>query len=330
MHKKIIISTILCGMLSPFLVPFCAHAEQQFMFTQDLNIGSKSAEVRELQIMLNKDPETQITSMGIGSPGHETTFFGSKTKRAVIRFQNKYKDTVLIPNHLSYGTGRVGAATRAKLNSFSNSQIGSVTFHPLDQISATVSAAKKNSRLEFRLFNVAPKQVRPGDTITLTGNNFGNDVLMLHVGDSVVVPIVGNSATLPGSLSLGGYNLYVTGPKGSTKNDAFPVTLIVTDATQPAPHVDSVNPRVVSSTKQVITITGSYFSRDTTIATYFGTVHVASNDGTTISFALADLSDQSLLQTMYAKKPVGLNLSVPFVISTAAGVSGSDHAFVVQ
>jgi len=88
-----------------------------FTFKTSLVLGMSSNDVKYLQIVLNRSPDTQIASSGVGSPGNETNYFGSLTKQAVIKFQNKYAEDVLVPWGFSAGTGYVGSTTQEKLNS---------------------------------------------------------------------------------------------------------------------------------------------------------------------------------------------------------------------
>jgi peptidoglycan hydrolase-like protein with peptidoglycan-binding domain len=46
-----------------------------------------------------------------------TTYFGEKTKQAVIKLQNAYKDAILTPAGLSQGTGYFGPSTIKYVNS---------------------------------------------------------------------------------------------------------------------------------------------------------------------------------------------------------------------
>src|SRR3989344_7620652 len=116
-----------------------------FVFRGRLEFGVVSEEVHYLQILLNRDPDTQVANSGIGSSGQETNVFGYATKAAVVKFQNKYANDILRPWGFVKGTGLVGSTTRAKLNeilsgqSFDESRITVSSYTPQQADTIVVS-----------------------------------------------------------------------------------------------------------------------------------------------------------------------------------------------
>lgn len=116
--SRILFYVILCP---SFLFGFLfAHPLHAYTFTRSLYLGSSGLDVRELQKVLNSDPQTQIAVSGAGSPGNETMTFGNLTRLAVMKFQEKYPIDILQPAGLVFGNGRVGPFTLRKLNNVQN------------------------------------------------------------------------------------------------------------------------------------------------------------------------------------------------------------------
>ncbi|MHB8710028.1 MAG: peptidoglycan-binding domain-containing protein [Minisyncoccota bacterium] len=80
-------------------------APRSFSFTRNLSLNQTSADVEALQQFLNTHGFT-VATKGPGSPGHETTKFGSQTRAALIRFQKSEG----LP-----ATGWFGPMTRGKI-----------------------------------------------------------------------------------------------------------------------------------------------------------------------------------------------------------------------
>jgi peptidoglycan hydrolase-like protein with peptidoglycan-binding domain len=79
-------------------------------FARDLKVGMIGADVKDLQVFLNSHGYA-IAASGAGSPNNETSYFGSLTKKALIRFQTA--------NGIS-ATGYFGSITRGHVNGVSS------------------------------------------------------------------------------------------------------------------------------------------------------------------------------------------------------------------
>ena len=84
------------------------------VFARRLTPGMTGDDVKFLQQLLNKSADTQVASIGVGSSGNETTYFGPLTEKAVQKFQIKH-GIVTSGTVQTTGFGSVGPKTRAKL-----------------------------------------------------------------------------------------------------------------------------------------------------------------------------------------------------------------------
>lgn len=87
-----------------------------YQWSTPFGIGATGEQVRELQRLLNNDPDTRIAASGVGSKGNETTYYGPATAAAVSKFQMKYRSEILTPSGLVNPTGYFGLATLNKAN----------------------------------------------------------------------------------------------------------------------------------------------------------------------------------------------------------------------
>ncbi len=78
-------------------------------FNADLSFGSTGVDVKALQDILKYE---KVMPSEIDSTG----YFGTLTKAAVIKLQEKYATEILKPANLTHGTGYVGTLTRTWLN----------------------------------------------------------------------------------------------------------------------------------------------------------------------------------------------------------------------
>ncbi|MES2223926.1 MAG: peptidoglycan-binding protein [Patescibacteria group bacterium] len=93
-----------------------AFADNATPFTRNLKLGSTGDDVLALQKYLNSH-NSAISTIGSGSPGQETTYFGPKTKFALSQFQNAHPKEILTPAGIAVGTGNFFDITRNYVNS---------------------------------------------------------------------------------------------------------------------------------------------------------------------------------------------------------------------
>lgn len=91
-------------------------AESRFQFATQIDRGTSSDDVLELQRFLNK-AGFNVAQSGAGSAGSETKFFGGLTEAALKKFQAS-QGIVSSGNAQSTGFGRLGPQTLAAINKF--------------------------------------------------------------------------------------------------------------------------------------------------------------------------------------------------------------------
>jgi len=85
------------------------------IFSRNMYVGTRGADVRSLQMYLNQMGYT-VAQSGPGSPGNETDLYGPLTSNAVRRLQEANYQSILSPLGYSSGTGIFGPSTRNWVN----------------------------------------------------------------------------------------------------------------------------------------------------------------------------------------------------------------------
>jgi len=118
---------------------FASQGDAAMTWSRSLKLGSRGADVKDLQMFLNMCADTKVAVSGAGSPGMETTYFGPATKAAVIKWQ--------AARGVSPASGLFGPLSRAKaadLQASTNVCGGSVVVNPPQSGPVTAMIAANN------------------------------------------------------------------------------------------------------------------------------------------------------------------------------------------
>jgi len=315
-------------------------------FNRTLYVGMRGEDVRALQKVLNADTATRIAEAGPGSPSNETDYFGPATKRALIKFQEKYRAEVLAPVGLTLGTGVFGEKTRAKAGALQGepratsakttieipTPVAPKIETPRTPKSETITLPGGKTMVvsTYDVTVMFPSQYsgKPGTTINISGANFTSADNTVYFGSLYSVEKVSswnaNSLTLNiPNIPKGIYPLLVKNAHGESNRDAF---FVVTDGVTPEPAVESVTPaRAVRG--DMITIRGTGFMpKGNMLRTGVGIFKdVDSPDGHSLSFVVP----QSFLKGAFSTSTKKVSLPVWVRVVNENGVSNG-KSFVLS
>lgn len=221
--------------LSLFLVtPFFSGA----FFVEPLKLGDTGHLVIALQRILNLSADTRIADFGPGSSGNETDYFGSLTKNAVMKFQQKYAQDILIPAGLSNATGYVGNFTIKKLNILSTAEDDKyqITTPGVNVPAPSLATSSVNTSINSlpTIVKFSKTSFFPGETIKINGTGF-IPPLTVNIGNySVPNPKINNSTEIEAVLgSQAGIFLVWVGNRNGDSRASFPMFIVVLDSSAP-------------------------------------------------------------------------------------------------
>lgn len=287
-------------------------------FARMLRVGMRGEDVRALQVVLNSDPETRIASVGAGSPGNETDYFGLGTMRSLIKFQEKYRSEVLTPVGLTRGTGVFGEKTRAKatlMRQKGNNPSLSTQTSTLKESTNTLLPAGAPALNFFSAYTGLP-----GSTFSISGENFAAKNTILFGGYAITGVVSKDGTTLSvvvPSLTPGVYSVHVANEKGKDIQDRI---FAITKKGAIAPKLDGVTP-MNAVRGSVLILRGGGFVQANTVRTSVGDFPSRMVDESTLTFTLPE----TVMSYVVASSTSKLFLPVYIYVLNENGISNAQN-----
>ena len=281
-------------------------------FNNNLKVGHEGEAVSALHQALGKE------GFEFGQDEDET--FGEDTASAITGFQEKYKEEILTPNGLKYGTGFAGPATRKKLNSLYGC---GGSDHPSPAYDKNTHSSSSSSISSVHINDLSPSSGPVGTEVEITGSGFNWTNNIVYFGDEMIPSSslrriedttdgssfdVALEFTVPSSIgpacnsvprclapsravTPGVYPVYVSNTNGVSNTVNFTVTagslsssssLITTTADFASPHIASIKPEYgTADGNTLITIQGKGFLP--TASVFFSTPGMATVKAKSVS-----------------------------------------------
>jgi peptidoglycan hydrolase-like protein with peptidoglycan-binding domain len=305
-----------------------------FSFTRYLSVGSTGEDVRNLQKILNSDPQTRVSLTGAGSPGQESDYFGAKTASALIKYQEKHREDILIPAGITSGTGKVGLYTMTYLNRLPASVISPVSnaTSGSQNVAKNIESPIKNgvipqkyafhvfSLKDLLIFGTSHTKIKTGDSLALVGYGFDKNTTV-HIGSNSSIPASPSSDSdisikIP-NIPQGTYDLWVENDRGNSQKGS-PTKITIADQTDARPSLISVSPESAHENDTITVRADKLDPTGNNIYTTIGVLKsVPSYDGHTMTFKVSDLPNAKI----FFSNTVINSFIVTFGIMTHDGLS---------
>jgi hypothetical protein len=153
-----------------------AQTNCSYYFANNMKLGMRSADIMNLQKVLNMDVRTQVAASGVGSAGQETNYFGAATFAAVKKFQSL--------NGVSPVSGYAATLTRGVLNQICAT--GGTTTTPVSTSTSNVNVNGLNiasSNIPVGVLVAGQASAKMADFV-VNGNGTVTSLELMRVGIS--------------------------------------------------------------------------------------------------------------------------------------------------